>query len=116
MEVIEDDKMSLKKVEPVQKNKEREKERPSYTWKEKQNPVIPSSKTIAYCSFDKDEEDPINCEECGKRFAWVGALFKHMENDHEMPITNDSADTLLYFLAEQNEELNSKLRITNSSL
>ena len=84
--------------------------------------MAPSIETIAACDdhvLRTDEGDlmqPYSCEACGQNFPWAGALFKHMQIHHKMQVPNDTVDTMLYFLAEQNEEVNSKLRETMDTI
>ena len=88
------------------------------------NPVLPSSANIATCNnidHVQPEEPqspygPHECEACEEKFYWAGALFNHMIQEHGLRTPPDSSDSLLYFLAEQNEELNQKLSETQNKL
>ena len=110
-------KQSTKKIKTA------EKETPGLG-KKRLNPTPPSQANFAACNKDdppqpEEPESPYGsheCEACGEKFKWAGSVYKHMANVHGLPIPCDSSDPLLYFLAEQNEEVNQKLSETNEML
>ena len=92
--------------------------------KKRANPVPPSKANFAACSQEDQPKPkvsespygPYKCEVCGQTFKWAGSIFKHMKLDHNLTVPNDSSDSLLYFIAEQNEEVNQKLSETTEKL
>ena len=105
------------------KTKSTKKETPGIG-KKRLNPTQPSHANFAACNIDSHPQPeepehpygPYECEACDEKFKWAGSVYKHMAYVHGLQIPCDSSDSLLYFLAEQNEEANQKLSETNEKL